>query len=92
MRALTEILWYHHPHSLENYPQKRQDPGTEGWDWQVMGRFLHQDLELGAEPSLEEMLAEPIVQLIMRRDGVEAVDMRGVIDRVKRQYTMLLSA
>ncbi len=48
--------------------------------------------ELRDEPSLEEMLAEPIVQLIMQRDGVEAVDMRGVIDRVKRQYISLLGA
>jgi hypothetical protein len=31
------------------------------------------------EPSIEEMLADPIVRLIMRRDGLVAGDVRAVL-------------
>jgi hypothetical protein len=31
------------------------------------------------EPSIEEMLADPIVRLIMQRDGVLAGDVRAVL-------------
>ena len=40
------------------------------------------------EPSIEEMLADPIVRLLMRRDGVLAGDVRtplaGVAERLNR--------
>ncbi len=36
----------------------------------------------GAEPTLEEALADPIVRLVMARDGVRDADLRRVIDRV----------
>jgi hypothetical protein len=35
------------------------------------------------EPSLEEMFAEPIIQLIMRRDGVQVREMRRQFDRLQ---------
>ena len=31
------------------------------------------------EPSIEEMLADPIIRLIMRRDGLVAGDVRAVL-------------
>lgn len=34
------------------------------------------------EPSLEELFAEPIIQLVMQRDGVEAHTMRTEIARL----------
>jgi hypothetical protein len=33
----------------------------------------------GAEPSLAEILADPIVHLVMRRDGVAEIELRLVI-------------
>lgn len=33
-------------------------------------------------PSLDELLSEPIVRLLMRRDGVEEGDVRKLIARV----------
>ncbi|MEJ0010883.1 MAG: hypothetical protein WDN72_10710 [Alphaproteobacteria bacterium] len=33
---------------------------------------------------MEELLAEPIVRLVMQRDGVRARDMRTTIDRVQQ--------
>jgi hypothetical protein len=50
------------------------------------------DADLVGEPTLDELLAEPIVQLIMKRDGVNERDMRGVIDRVQRAYDSLVHA
>mgnify|MGYP003388091573 CR=1 FL=1 len=47
------------------------------------------DAELLGEPTLDELLAEPIVRLIMKRDGVDETDMRGQIDRVQRDYRIL---
>ena len=32
------------------------------------------------EPTLEEMFADPIIQLIMQRDGINAKQMRGTIN------------
>lgn len=40
------------------------------------------EAELLGEPTLDELFAEPIVRLVMKRDGVEEHDMRGQIDRV----------
>ena len=44
------------------------------------------DSEPLGEPTLEEIFAEPIVRLIMKRDGVKDTDLRSEIDRVQRQY------
>ncbi|MBX9726473.1 MAG: hypothetical protein K2X09_04335 [Rickettsiales bacterium] len=40
------------------------------------------------EPTLDELFAEPIVRLVMKRDGVEESEMRGQITRVQRDYRM----
>ncbi len=45
--------------------------------------------ELHGEPTLEELFAEPIVRLIMQRDGVKEREMRGQIDRVQSTYRTL---
>ncbi len=34
------------------------------------------------EPTLEELFAEPIIQLVMQRDGVKVQDMRVQLDRM----------
>lgn len=46
------------------------------------------DPDLLGEPTLEELLAEPIIQLFMKRDGVHEDEMRGQIDRVQRAYAV----
>ena len=33
----------------------------------------------GAEPSLEEILADPVLHLVMRRDGVSLAELRNII-------------
>jgi len=57
-----------------------------------MNATMDIDADLVGEPTLDELLAEPIVQLIMKRDGVNERDMRGVIDRVQRAYDSLVHA
>ena len=49
---------------------------------------IYPDTDLLGEPSLDEMFAEPIVRLIMQRDGVSDTDLRGEIDRVQQAYGM----
>ena len=34
------------------------------------------------EPTVEEMLADPIVRLVMKRDGVEAAEIRRILQRL----------
>lgn len=41
---------------------------------------------LSAELTLEEMLADPIVQLVMRRDGITAEDVRAVVEEARRRW------
>ena len=50
------------------------------------------DSDLLGEPTLEELFAEPIVRLIMKRDGVEDKDLRGQIERVRTSYRTLEKA
>jgi len=38
----------------------------------------------GIEPPLCEMLTDPIVQAVMRRDGVTHADLRVLIDEVRQ--------
>ncbi len=47
---------------------------------------IFSDTDLHGEPTLDELLADPIVRLIMQRDGVEESSMRKQIDRVQRSY------
>ncbi len=41
----------------------------------------------GAEPALEELLCDPIVQLMMRRDGVARRDVERVIEAARRRLS-----
>jgi hypothetical protein len=41
------------------------------------------------EPSIEEMLADPIVRLIMRRDGLVAGDVRAVLVRAAERLSRM---
>jgi len=59
---------------------------------QVMLSSIYPDTDLLGEPTLDEILAEPIIRLIMSRDGVNENDMRGAIDRVQRSYDTLAHA
>lgn len=45
--------------------------------------------EIFGEPTLEELFAEPIVRLVMKRDGVNEADMRGQIDRMLSAFRIL---
>lgn len=45
--------------------------------------------EIFGEPTLDELLAEPIVRLVMKRDGVNEADMRGQIDRMLDAFRTL---
>jgi hypothetical protein len=40
-------------------------------------------LHPGAEPALHEVLADPLVQLVMRQDGVSQAQLRGIIARAQ---------
>jgi hypothetical protein len=40
--------------------------------------------EAHKELTLDELLADPIVQLVMRRDGVTTEDVRKVIERARQ--------
>ncbi len=57
-----------------------------------MARAHMNEREVTGEPTLEELFAEPIVQLIMKRDGVRARDMREELDRLVASYAPPLSA
>ena len=55
-----------------------------------MVNSIYLDTDLHGEPPLEDMMADPIVRLIMLCDGVDEGDMRGEIDRVQRHYQSLI--
>ena len=38
------------------------------------------------EPSLDEILAEPIVQMLMQRDGIHAREMQHQLHRVANRH------
>lgn len=42
---------------------------------------------LGDEPALSEMLADPITQLLMRRDGVQEAEIRRLAARLRDRGT-----
>lgn len=44
------------------------------------------DSPLRGEPTLDDLFDEPIVQLIMKRDGVHQHDMREEINRLLISY------
>jgi hypothetical protein len=41
--------------------------------------------EAGCEPSLAEVLDDPLVHLVMRRDGVELLQLRQIIAQAQAQ-------
>ena len=45
------------------------------------------DDALESEPTLDDVLAEPMVRAVMSRDRVEAEDLRGLLQRVRTQQT-----
>lgn len=54
-----------------------------------MTTSVYPDSDLTGEPTLEEIFAEPIIRLIMKRDGVKDTDLRGQIDHVQQAYRTL---
>ena len=38
------------------------------------------------EPSLNEMMRDPIVKAVMQRDAVKEAELRGLIERVRAAY------
>ena len=40
-------------------------------------------LQPGFEPSIDEMMSDPLVQAIMRRDGLSVEQVRGVVERAR---------
>lgn len=43
---------------------------------------------LWGEPTLDDLFEEPIVQLIMKRDGIHQHDMRAEISRLLKSYAV----
>jgi hypothetical protein len=41
----------------------------------------------GTEPPLEEMLSDPVVELIMRADRLQPADVRRLLETTRRQLT-----
>ncbi|HEX6959870.1 MAG TPA: hypothetical protein VF194_17940 [Ferrovibrio sp.] len=37
------------------------------------------------EPHLNDMLADPITQMLMRRDGVQEAEIRHLVERLRRR-------
>ncbi len=42
-------------------------------------------IDCRGEPSLEELLSDPIIQLVMRRDGLSVATVRGVFEDAARR-------
>jgi hypothetical protein len=40
-------------------------------------------VEAGVEPSLDDMIADPLVRVIMRHDGVSSEDLRGMVEALR---------
>jgi hypothetical protein len=57
-----------------------------------MVSYAYPDSDLTGEPTLDEMFADPLVRLVMKRDGVEEGEMRGTLDRIRDAYKTLTDA
>ncbi len=44
------------------------------------------------EPSLDEIMADPMTRLIMRRDRVAEIELRGLLDRLRATRRRLAAA
>ena len=51
-----------------------------------MASTHYPDPDLFEEPTLEDLFAEPIIRLLMQCDGVNGVDLRAAMERVKQSY------
>lgn len=51
-----------------------------------MGYCTYPGADLAGEPTLEELFGEPIIHLIMKRDGVAERDMRTTLESLRRAY------
>ena len=49
---------------------------------------MNASLEAGREPSIAEVLAEPIVRAVMRRDSISESALIGMIDKVREQLDL----
>lgn len=58
----------------------------------MMSGYAYPDTDLTGEPSLDELFSDPIVRLVMKRDGVEERDMRGVLDTIRNAYPVTAEA
>ncbi len=50
----------------------------------TLQKNIHGDYTYGYEPSVSELLAEPIVRQLMQRDGVEAHAMQRQFEQLAR--------
>ena len=39
--------------------------------------------EAGAEPKLDDMIADPLVRIVMRHDGVSTEELRGMLEALR---------
>lgn len=51
-----------------------------------MTPYSDTELSPAEEPTLEEMLADPIIQLIMQRDGVSQHEMQRTLGHLQSKY------
>jgi hypothetical protein len=58
---------------MTSFSRGRENPVPHRRPWSVAG----------GEPRLEDVLADPLVHLVMRRDGVEPGQLRALIARVR---------
>ena len=60
-------------------------------DMALMSRYY---LNPGREPQLDEMLSDPVVRLVMARDGVTLDDMRNVVSAARSRllFRQMLAA
>lgn len=59
-------------------------PVSPEWSDQPESAYAH----AGPEPLLDEVLCDPVVQLIMRADRVHAADLRSLRDAAQHQLAM----
>ena len=45
--------------------------------------------EAGAEPTVEELMADPIMHLILKRDGIAAADTWEAVEITRRRLAVL---
>ena len=41
--------------------------------------------EAGVEPRLDDMIADPLVRVVMRHDGVSTEELRGMLEALRAQ-------